>query len=289
MKLKRGIHYNLGMEEYHAYKLDKSKLKEGPLSTSTLKEFMKSPYQWLRSGPKAPTMAMQTGSLLDLALTEPDQFDARVVTSPFDSYRTKAAKEWRDEALADGMIIANDLEIENAKACAAAVWSHEIAAPILEQAEFQTGVVADIGGIPFKCLIDVLPVADAWEEIIWDYKTTSNGLDDKNLRDTIYKWGWHIQAAAYKAAWNKESSDRHCESFGFIFQDPQTREVRVEVLDEDSMDLGRRQVASGLREYARAAEYGIRSRYAKTRGTISLPVYGMMQAEDELIAREEGA
>lgn len=284
--IERGIHYGLGMDAYHAWKLDKANLKQGPISCSIAKQFAENPYAWLRSEDKKPTTSMQTGSLLDLALTEPDKFDSQVVTSPFDSYRTKEARTWRDEALADGMIIASDAEQENAKACAAAVWSHSVAAPILEQSQFQTGVVTDIGGIPFKCLIDILPCEDAWEEIIWDYKTTSMGLHDEGIKKAIGQWGYYKQAALYRSAWNKESKDRHCEKFGFIFQDPMTREVRVVVLDDDSMDLGTRWAGNALKDYAKAAHQGIKSRYAETRSTVGVPVYIAMQEEDAMIAQE---
>ena len=287
--MNRGIHYNLGMEEYHAWKLDKSNLKAGPISCSMLKEFATNPYAWLRSEPKTPTAAMQTGSLLDLALTEPDQFDARVVTSPFDSYRTKEARAWRDGALADGMIIADNLEVENAKACAAAVWSHSEAAPILEQSTFQTGAVTERQGIPAKCLIDILPDEDSWEEIIWDYKTTSFGLHNEGIKRAIGQFRYHWQAGFYRSIWNKESKDRHCERFGFIFQDPHTREVRVVVLDDDEMARGTECVTRALAEFEVASERGVVSRYATGRTTLGAPVYIAMQEEDELIAREEGA
>jgi hypothetical protein len=287
--IKRGIHQNLGMEEYHAWKLDKSNLKAGPISTSMLKEFARNPYAWLRAEPKEPTPAMQTGSLLDMALTEVERFEESIALSPFDSYRTKEARAWRDEVLAQGKIVATKEQAENALSCAEAVWEHDEAASILERSTFQTGVVTEVGGIPFKCLIDILPQESEWEEIIWDYKTTSAGLDDESLRKTIGQFKYHWQAAAYKSAWNKESKDRHCERFGFIFQDPQTREVRVVVLDDDSMELGRRGVVQALAEVQQASIHGIKSRYQTGRRTLGVPAYVAMQEEDQLISLEDVA
>ena len=95
MKLSPGIHKNLGMERYHDWKLDRSKLIEGPISASMLKRFAPNPYEWLHTPEMTQTAAMRTGSLFDLALTAPRaDFEAQCVINPFPDFRTKAAQEW---------------------------------------------------------------------------------------------------------------------------------------------------------------------------------------------------
>jgi len=284
-----GIHIGLGMEDYHAYKLDKSNLAQGPISSSTLKQFSRNPYAWLRSEDKQPTASMQTGSLLDMALTEPHRFESCVVPSPYENYRSKDARAWRDETLAGGMLIASQVERENAKACAAAVRSHDVAGSILQDANFQVGAVAKVGDIPAKCLVDIVPGQGEWEEHLFDYKTTSNGLDDENIRKTIGQWKYHFQAAFYRSVFNKASKDRLCEKFGFIFQDPMTREVRVVVLDDDSLALGTKLVSQALQDFTRCAYRGINSRYAKSASTLGVMPYQAMADEDFLITLEQEA
>lgn len=288
MKLAPGIHYNLGMEEYHAWKLDKANLKDGPISCSMLKEFVVNPYAWLRAEPRQPTAAMQTGSLLDCALTEPETFASRVHVKKFDNYKTKAAQQWRDEILATGGIIATEEEMENALKCAEAVRNHDVAGAILDGAQFQVGAVANVGEIPAKCLIDILPARGTeWEEHLVDYKTTSNGLDDESIRkSSLSQWRMHWQAAFYRTLFNKASTDRHCEQFTFIFQDPATREVRVVTLDDDSMLLGTRCVSQAVQEFTRCAYNGIKSRYASKASTLGVAVWQQMQEDEWLLSME---
>ena len=277
----------MGMEDYHAHKLDKANLKEGPISCSMLKAFEANPYAWLRAPERQPTAAMQTGSLLDLALTEPETLQDRVAVSPYDSYRTKEAREWRDTTLASGILIADEVEIENAKACAAAVRNHKVAGKIMDGAKCQVGVVGEIAGIPAKCLIDILPGAGEYEETLFDYKTTSGGLDDEAISKAIGNFKYHWQAAFYSTLFNKVAPDRVASEFGFIFQDPQTREVRVVMLHEDALALGSRMVGEALKEFVTCAERGIKSRYRSRVSTINVPAYVGMQEEDKLIAKQD--
>ena len=284
MKLEQGIYIGLGMTEYHAWHLDKANLKAGPVSSSMLKQFALNPYAWLRSEDKPPTAAMQTGSLLDAALTEPETLADRVAINPFDSYRTKESREWRDEQLDAGRIICAESELENATKCADAVREHEVAGQILSGAQFQVGAVADFGCIPVKCLVDIVPgLGSEWEETLVDYKTTAGGLDDEAIRKTMGNFRYHFQAAFYRSVYNKASADRVCDDFAFIFQDPQTREVRVVKLARESLALGTRSVKHALTEFAKAAERGIRSRYAKSATELDLMPYHSMNEEEYLI------
>jgi hypothetical protein len=280
--IKPGIHIGLGMEEYHAWNLDKDNLQAGPISCSMLKQFAKNPFAWLRAEPFKPTAAMQTGSLLDAALTEPETLDARCVVSPYENYRKKEAQEWKANALDQGRLIVTEESLENAKACAEAVRSHDVAGAMLDGADFQVGVVGSIGKIPAKCLIDIVPGRGEYEETLVDFKTTSGGLDDEAIRKTMGQYQYHHQAAFYRTLYNQVSEDRLCEQFAFIFQDPMTREVRVVTLADDALALGTRGVGAAVKEFAQCAYKGIRSRYEKTNSTLDLMPYHAM-AEDETL------
>lgn len=281
-----GIHHGLGMDRYHAWRLDKQNLRAGPISCSVLKNFAVSPYAWLRTPEKAPTQAMMTGSLLDLCLTEPDTVKDRVAIKEFPDFKTKASQEWRDAQLAAGKIICDGTELAHAFKCADTVRSHEVAGAILEGAQTQVGVIGQIGDIPAKCLLDILPGAGKWEETIFDYKTTSSGLDDEAIRKTIGQFRYHWQAGFYRTLFNKVSPDRVCDQFGFIFQDPMTREVRVVVLHPDDLALGTRCIGVCCREFVKAAHQGIRSRYERGHSTLQLMPYHSMN-DDEWATNQE--
>ena len=277
----------MGMKEYLAWKLDKSVIIDGPISCSMLKAFAPNPYAWVRTPDITQTDAMRKGSLFDLAVTDPDELDKQVVVSPFDSFRSKESQQWKKEVLEEGKLISTDEEIGKARLASASVRSHSVAGEILKGADFQVGVIGDIGRIPAKCLIDILPdVNGEWGESIVDYKTTSNGLDDEAIRKTIGQYKYHWQGAFYRSLFNKVSTNRHIEDFTFIFQDTMTLEVRVVNLHTDAMALGTRAVKSALVEFAKCAHKGIGSRYAKSCDDLDLMPYHAMN-EDEMLTKEE--
>jgi len=275
------------MEDYHAWRLDKANLKAGPISSSMLKDFAINPYAWRWGKERETTSAMRTGSLFDLALTDADKLESCVVEKQFDNYKTKAAREWRDEVEAQGLLIVTNAELDKAKESARRVLEHEVAGAIMDGASCQVGVVGEIADIPAKCLVDIEPSADGeWCEHLFDYKTTSNGLDDESIRKSIGQWRYHWQAAFYRTLKNKVDTERHCENFGFIFQDTETLEVRVVILNRDDLGLGNRCVGAALKEFARCSHQGIKSSYRKRVSEVGLMPYHAMSEEDWIIAQE---
>ena len=278
--VEQGIHPGLGMDQYHAWKLDKSNLAAGPISCSMLKDFAPNPYAWLRTPDRHQTAAMSKGRLFDLALTDAANIGDSVIINPYDSFRSKAAQEWRDEAIAEGLLIVEADDLEQAHKAVKRVRSHAVAAEILDGCEYQVGVIGNIQGIPAKCLIDILPASNGnWGETIVDYKTTSAGLDDDSIRRTIGNFKYHWQAAFYLSLFDKTDPDRVATEFAFIFQDTTTLEVRVVKLAADALMSGTRAVKQAVAEFIRCSQHGIKSRYAKRVDDLDLLPYHA--AEDE--------
>jgi len=278
--VEQGIHPGLGMDQYHAWKLDKSNLAAGPISCSMLKDFAPNPYAWLRTPDRYQTAAMSKGRLFDLALTDAANIGDSVIINPYDSFRSKAAQEWRDEAIAEGLLIVEADDLEQAQKAVKRVRSHAVAAEILDGCEYQVGVIGNIQGIPAKCLIDILPASNGnWGETIVDYKTTSAGLDDDSIRRTIGNFKYHWQAAFYLSLFDKTDPDRVATEFAFIFQDTTTLEVRVVKLAADALMSGTRAVKQAVAEFIRCSQHGIKSRYAKRVDDLDLLPYHA--AEDE--------
>jgi len=289
MKIEKGIYPQMGMEVYHAWKLDKANLKAGAISCSMLKAFYPNPYEWLKADEFKQTDAMRIGSLYDMALTDPDSLKTQTVISPFDNYKTKAAQLWKAEMIEAGKIIVSNEDMFDAIHAVKKVHDHPVAGEIMKNAQFQVGVIGEIGGIPAKCLIDILPDADGDHcETIFDYKTTSNGLDDESIRKTIGGYQYHWQAAFYKSLFNKVSPDRVCSNFGFIFQSTKTHEVRVVMLSDDALCLGTKAIKQAVIEFTKCAHRGIRSRYLNTCDSLDLMPYHAMNEDESLNLAEYG-
>ena len=302
------------MESYHGWKIDKDNLMAGPISCSMIKSFDVNPYAWYVAPEFVPTAAMKLGSLYDAALTDPEALESMIdlpsplepfQVLPFDSLRTNAAKVWKKAAESDGFRVMtqkqaddeiNELDekrqlviskINHVKAGADVVRNHPIAGKILDGAEFQVGIVGDIGGIPAKCLLDILPSIEGdYSETIFDYKTISTGLDDESIRKVIGRLRYHWQAGFYRTMLNNVSEDRICDEFGFIFQCMHTHEVRVVMLSPDALSLGSRAIGNALKGFRTAAEHGIKSRYLTTSEAVELMPFHAMNEEDTLIKNQ---
>ncbi len=313
------------MKEYHGWSLDKANLIEGPISCSMLKRFDENPYAWNKAGEFKQTPAMKLGSLYDAALTDPDElrglceYPERTEAFellPFPNLMTKAAKAWKAEREAEGARVltasqkgkedkewnesfkdAQERKLD-AKRAASEVHAHPIAGKILDGAEFQVGVIGEIGGIPAKCLLDILPAEGSeYGETLWDYKTTGTGISDEAIRKTIGNFKLHWQASFYRTMFEKAQELIHpgkenvkfrrlITSFGFIFQCVHTHEVRVITLSEDGLVLGNRGVRNALVTFRKAAENGIKSRYLETTDDLDLMPYHAMNEDEELNKRE---
>lgn len=120
------------------------------------------------------------------------------VVSPFDEFRTKEAKAWRDETLADGVTPIKDKDFRAAEAMAKSlrVVLGEVPGEGMETA-FKLGfpelvvLWRDIGGSLCRAMLDYW-----YPPVVWDLKTTGNGLSDRALRNWIAS-GLDLQAAFY--------------------------------------------------------------------------------------------
>jgi hypothetical protein len=113
------------------------------------------------------------------------------------------------------------------------------------------------------------------------------------VRKAIGKFGYHWQAAVYINITNKAyealGSKRRIKYFIFIFQDPQTLEVRVIRLDSGSLVNGTNAVRAAVREFADCAANGIRSRYADKIDVLELMPFHADAANNEAEIEAEGS
>lgn len=281
----KGIHYNITPSQYHAWKLDKAKLAEGPISSSVLRKFAVNPYHWLRTEDSGPTEAMDLGTLYDAALTCPDELGELVVEKRFDNFRTKEAREWRDEQVEAGKIIVEPANLERVQRGVEAVTSHKVAGEILDGASFQAAVIGEAGNIPTKSLVDIVPDHLDWDDHLVDFKTTSKGLDDESIRKQIGELKYHWQAAFYRTGWNQVAGHER-RKFSFVFLQVETHEVRVVTLSDDAMRVGMQSVRVAMTKFITAAYKGIRSAYENRADEIDLMPYHAMNEEDWVNAEE---
>lgn len=169
------------------------------VSQSALKEMSRSPahFYHLITHPKETTPAMEFGSLVD-HLVFGTAF--RWVESPYDDFRGKEAKAWRDSMEASGTVVFKPDKVAEARALVASIQRRQSTATLLTCGRPQVAVFADLETadpdqprIQCKGLLDFH--CDALAAVV-DLKTTTDASPGEFSR-TIINFGYDVQAAFY--------------------------------------------------------------------------------------------
>jgi hypothetical protein len=168
-------------------------------------------------------------------------------------WRTKAAKQQRDEAYADGAAPILRADYEHVVAMADALRAHPVAAALFDpergEAEQALFWIDDTTGIWRRARLDWLPyyivhttggVRHGGRLIIPDYKTC-NSADPAAIEKAIYAYGYHQQAAQYidgvRALFPAyRHPDAEDPAFVFVFQE-KTPPYLVTIAEPDAMAL----------------------------------------------------
>lgn len=188
--------YDIPIDQYH----NDPNLCDGPsISSSGLKAIAECPAKYWAFSPYNPnrfppreSRALDVGRAAHaLVLGEPE-FNRHFVISPYDDFRTAAAKAWRDEQTRT-VLKAADYEMTQAMAAA------QRATPAVAGA-FRNGmpekslVIKDKEtGIWLRARPDWLP-DDVGTDFVIEYKTAVT-IEPRKLSADVYRYGYHIQAA----------------------------------------------------------------------------------------------
>lgn len=184
---------------------------------------------------------------------------AEVVEIPYDGYQSKAAKELRDQAYADGKVPVLACEVKQGKAMAEAIMRHRSAAALLSHPEGLSEVSLywhdAATGVRCRARIDRLtPIVGRLAAV--DVKTSDLpvGPDDWGFVATKYKL--YFQAAWYLEALRALEID---DNAAFVFVNVEKKPpylVSTTQLPQSAIDLGRSQMRRAIEIYAecRAAD-----------------------------------
>lgn len=190
---------NMPERLYHA---DRSAVSQSALKELIQKSPLHFHYKWsLRDGDDPPSDAQRIGTLLHLALLEPEKYAARVVVSKKFDRRTKEGKAGAkafEASLPPDAIVADESEKKQIEAMAMSVMSDPMAGPILRSATMRkelTGYfTCPITGV--RCRIRLDGYDASGDRIIIDLKTIEDASDD-SISKSIWNWRYDVQAATY--------------------------------------------------------------------------------------------
>lgn len=178
---------------------------------------------------KEPTEAMAIGSLLDhKVLGTPYLW----TTSPYDDYRTKEARAWRDEQSERGVTVFKHDAIETVERMVESVRQHPVAGRIFaEPGKAQVGMFGEFESCERKGLIDWLPTS---MPVIVDLKKTRDA-SKAGFRRQIGQLRYDVQAAYYRDLYRDITGESRAWQWVCV-EDVAPYAVAVYQLDTESLD-----------------------------------------------------
>jgi hypothetical protein len=193
-----------------------------------------------------------------------------------DDWRTKAAKDQRDEIRASGRVPLLTADYEHVQGMAAAVRDHPVAADLLDP---DTGApeqslfwVDDETGIWRRARLDWLPHPTRDRMIIVDYKTAASA-DPDAFAKAAANYGYHQQDAWYRDAVTALDLDDN-PAFVFVVQE-KTPPYLVSVIELDStaLRIGRGRNRRAIDIYTECTTTGIWPGYGDDVTLVALPTW----------------
>lgn len=264
--MKPGIIQSMPNETYHG-------MKDWLGSTSIKTLAMRTPAHYKHeSEHRVYKDAYTFGSAVHSLALENDTSQFEIVEAA--NWMTKAAKEAKATALAEGKYPMLPKEYADVVACRDSIMAHPLAAKALtghiaEQSVFHVG---DDG-----MQVKIRP--DAYKPgLIVDLKTTVSA-DPNEFARTAFNLGYFISAAMYTDVWKAVTG----EDAGFLFllvEKTAPFLVSVVELDAEALDYGRSMVERGKRIYQECTTSDEWPGYPNA--TIALPKYAQYQLEEIL-------
>lgn len=265
--------YNLTSEEYHADPVPER--LGGSLSASGAKKLLPpncpAIFDYERHHGRAPKTAFDFGHAAhELVLG----VGAGLVAVDATDWRTKAAKEAKEAAYADGKVPLLAADVQVVEAMAEAIQAHPIAAALLnpengkpEQALLRQD---EQEGVWLRSMLDWLPNSGVGRMIVPDYKTCVSAAPER-FRKAAADFGYHQQAAWYVGMVLALGLAEDA-AFVFVCQE-KTPPYLVSVFEPDAQALrvGRAMNREAIDIYAECESSGVWPGYSQEVELLSLP------------------
>jgi len=272
-----GIVKGLGEAEYHAHPA---------LSSTEARLILKSPavYRWRKDHPPLidPSDKFDVGSAVHSKVLGTGY---QVDVLDFDDYRTKAAREARDESRAAGRVpVLRDVYLE-VGAMAESVLAHPTARALFDQpGDAEVSVFAEVDGVPVRARFDFLPEQGERRRVAVDLKTTADASFRKFER-SIADYRYDVQEEWYLSALNATTGPMpHGMEPELVFvcvEKEPPHLVAVHAITPMWKQIGQAAAARARRVYAECTESGVWPGYSTEIQYHEPPTWLVIQAEEE--------
>lgn len=272
------VHFGMSEAAYHA---------RAELSSTEARLLLDSPakYRWRKDNPPLidPSDKFDVGSAVHTKVLGKG---AEVVVLDFPDYRTKAAREARDEARENGQtpILADKYaEIE---AMAESVLAHPTARALFAQpGDTEVTVVSEVDGVPVRARFDFLPEQTDRRRICVDLKTTREA-SFREFERAIASYRYDVQERWYLDALNAETGPMPVgmePEFVFVTVEKEPPHlVAVHAITPQWKQMGAEAAQQARRMHAACTETGVWPGYPEEIQYHAPPTWLVMQHEEEV-------
>lgn len=275
--------YDLPMEFYHSQCCDGPSVSSGGLRTM---ENASPAHFWcdaygLNPDAQRPSRsdAFDFGKAVHALLFDDQDEIAKLVTSPFDDFRKKEAREWRDEQWSEGRIIITDAVMDSIRGIHAALAREPGVAALLTAGEPEKSMIwrdAETG-VWLKSRPDRFPS----DRVFADLKTAKSS-DPRLLNTEIVSRGYHMQlglaAMGLKALTGEDATD----CWLVFVEKTAPHAVTTVRLGDELVDYGMRQCRRSIRKFADCLRDGDWPTYCEGPVTLHGPDWFTKRCEKQI-------
>lgn len=210
---------------------------------------------------------------------------AEIISVDADDWRTKAAREVRDQAYADGKVPLLARDVAKARQMAEKVHQHPIAGPLFRSGQPEVSLywTDKKTGVRLRARPDFVPDNGTSRLILADYKTSNSALP-RAFAKSAADYGYHQQDPWYVDGAIATGLGGDDTAFVFVVQSKTPPfVVTVMELDPTAIALGRRLNRRAIDIYAECNRTGIWPGYGDHVHLINLPTWAEHQQEDILL------
>lgn len=220
----------------------------------------------------------------------------RLTLIPFEDYRTKAAQQMRDAALARGVVPVKQAEFDRVQTACGQVWQHlrehKQAATAIQAGKPEQTLVWREGGIWCRCKLDWLPVI--LEHLhplkapveFYDLKTTTDANPEQFSR-RIFDLGHDMQCAFYRRGIRAVLGIENPVFRFVVVEAKPPHGVSVCQLSPSALDLAERKVEEAIATWGRCMAANKWPGYPPYVHHVDAPSWHAQRFEDRAIRREQ--
>ena len=255
---KPGVYDDINEKDYHA---------SNAISKHGLDLIARTPAHYKYSE-NIDNPAFAFGRAIHCFVLEPERFNTDFILSPYDDFRTKAAREWKEENKDKTIYTESDYEALNIMRDK--LHSHPMAGPLLDvkdgHAEQSIFWIDENTNCLCRCRPDYINYHFMYAI---DLKTCINAGQSAFARD-VARYRYHVQAAFYLAG--LEAAKIYCDDFIFVaIEKTKPYAVACYDLDNEALDLGRYLYRRDMEKYRESFITDVWPGYPEDVRTIQLP------------------